>query len=246
MANIALLLGPIAFHDFEVPASIHIGGAQRLAIHHLPGGARVIDVLGRDDADISFSGIFSGADATLRARSVDEMRVLGLPLPLTWDVFSYSVIIKQFEADYRSGWWIPYRITCTVVYDAASSVMVPAMALVDDVRSDVSVASTFAFAAGVDLSNAQRSINISGAAVRGTASYASTLATLASASAVILSSVTQVEGIVEATSWPSEDEIPLAVNTLNGIVSAAQQLSSLSSAQAYLGRASINLVNAST
>jgi hypothetical protein len=104
MSNVALLLGPIAFRNFEVPAAINIGGAQRLAIHRLLGGTRVIDTLGRDDTDISFSGTFSGPDATLRARLIDEMRVSGLSLPLTWDVFFYSVIIRKFEADYRSGW----------------------------------------------------------------------------------------------------------------------------------------------
>ena len=45
-----VILGPIALQGFEVPESITIGGAQRLAIHRLPGGARVIDALGPDDA----------------------------------------------------------------------------------------------------------------------------------------------------------------------------------------------------
>ena len=70
MSDIALLLGPVAFQDFELPANIGFGGEQRLAVHCLPGGARVIDVLGRDDAEITFSGIFSGSDATLRARTL--------------------------------------------------------------------------------------------------------------------------------------------------------------------------------
>ena len=109
MSNVALLLGPVSFQSFEIPARINFGGAQRLAIHRLPGGTRVIDALGRDDSDISFSGTFSGPQATLRARAIDEMRVAGFSIPLTWDVFFYNVIIKKFEADYHSGWWIPYR-----------------------------------------------------------------------------------------------------------------------------------------
>ena len=40
MSNVALLLGHIAFQDFEVPATINIGGDQRLAIHRLLGGTR--------------------------------------------------------------------------------------------------------------------------------------------------------------------------------------------------------------
>ncbi len=71
--------------------------------------------MGRDDAQIAFSGIFSGSDATLRARILDELRASGLTLPLTWDVFFYTVMISEFHADYRNGWWIPYQITCTVL-----------------------------------------------------------------------------------------------------------------------------------
>lgn len=115
MSGTSLLLGVVEFQNFEVPSGINFGGSQRLAIHNLSDGTRVIDALGRDDADISFSGIFSGSDATLRARALDEMRASGLVYPLTWDVLLYSVIIKRFEADYKTGWWIPsYDVRCTM------------------------------------------------------------------------------------------------------------------------------------
>jgi hypothetical protein len=246
MSNIGLLLGPISFQDFEVPASINIGGAQRLVIHRLPGGARVIDALGRDDADILFSGIFSGPNATLRARLIDEMRVSGLAMPLTWDVFFYSVIIKKFEADYRCGWWVPYHVTCTVVCDEASSVVASVMSIADDALSDVTTASTFAAAAGIDLSETQSAVGMPDAAVRGTASYSSTLVTIASASVLVGSGISQAEATLQAALWPVEGQMPSASGILNGIVSAAQQISTLTVAQAYIGRASINLENAST
>lgn len=81
MSDIALLLGPIAFQEFEVPSGVNFGGRQRLAVHRLPTGLRIVDTLGRDDADICFAGIFTGSDATLRARSIDEMRVAGMIVP---------------------------------------------------------------------------------------------------------------------------------------------------------------------
>jgi hypothetical protein len=246
MPNVALLLGPVSFQDFEVPASINIGGAQRLAIHRLLGGIRVIDVLGRDDADILFSGIFSGPDATLRARLIDEMRVSGVPLPLTWDVFFYSVIIKKFEADYRTGWWIPYHVTCTVVCDEASSALASAISLADDALSDVTTAFTFAMGAGIDLSDTQSAVAMPNAALKGTASNSAALATLASASVVVGSGISQAETTLSAVSWPVDGQMSSAANALNGIVSAAQQISSLTVAQAYVGRARINLTNTST
>jgi hypothetical protein len=246
MSNVALLLGPIAFQNFEVPASINIGGAQRLAIHRLPGGTRVIDALGRDDSDISFSGTFSGPDATLRARSIDEMRAAGLFMPLTWDVFFYSVIINKFEADYRSGWWIPYRISCTVVCDEAGSVVASVISLADDALSDVTTARSFATVAGIDLSDTQSALSMPDAAVKGTATYSSTLATLASAGALVGTGIAQAEATLGNTSWPADGQIPSVAGTLDGIVLAAQQISSLTVAQAYIGRAAINLANAST
>src|ERR1700761_7345057 len=97
MSDVALLLGPIVFRNFELPSGVNFGGRQRLALHRLPGGSRVIDALGRDDAQINFSGIFTGPDATLRSRSLDEMRVSGIALPLTWDVLFYTVLISEFR-----------------------------------------------------------------------------------------------------------------------------------------------------
>ena len=67
MSDVALVLGPVLFREFEVPARINFGGRQRVVVHALPGGARVIDVLGRDDAQISFAGIFSGIELRLCA-----------------------------------------------------------------------------------------------------------------------------------------------------------------------------------
>jgi hypothetical protein len=246
VSKVELLLGPIAFQDFEVPASINIGGAQRLAIHRLLGGTRVIDALGRDDSDISFSGTFSGSDASERARSIDEMRVAGVPMPLTWDAFSYSVIINKFEANYRSGWWIPYHLSCTVVCDDASGTIATATSLGSDALSDVTTACIFATAAGLDLTEAQSAVAMPDAAVKGTATYASTVIALASANAIIGIEMSQAEACLEAASW-SPDSLGLtAAVALNGMVSAAQQISALTVAQAYIGRAAINVTNAST
>lgn len=112
-----LILGPVALYGFEVPETITIGGAQRLAIHRLPGGARVIDALGPDDADIAWSGIASGPEAVARIRTLDTLRRAGLPLPLAWDANAYTVVISNFEADTVNPHWIPYRISCAVLRD---------------------------------------------------------------------------------------------------------------------------------
>ena len=75
MPKTSVILGPVLLRDFEVPERISFGGRQAIVVHRLPGGARVIDAMGRDDAEIAFSGIFSGPDATRRARTLDRAEV---------------------------------------------------------------------------------------------------------------------------------------------------------------------------
>ena len=65
------MLGPVVFRDFEVPERINLGGRQRLAVHMLPGGGRVVDAMGPDDAPIRWSGTFSGVDAAERVRMLE-------------------------------------------------------------------------------------------------------------------------------------------------------------------------------
>src|SRR5581483_2518914 len=149
MSNI-LLLGPVLFQDFELPERIAWGGAQRLAVHKLPGGARVIDAMGRDDREISWSGVFSGADAGLRARAIDLLRAEGAVWPLVWDAFFYSVVVARFEADYAGANWIPYRIACTVLRDEAEAVVEAVLSLAATALGDL--ASAAALGGGIDLS----------------------------------------------------------------------------------------------
>ena len=172
MSDVALLLGPIVFQDFEIPSGINFGGRQRLALHRLPGGFRVIDALGRDDAQISFAGIFTGSDATLRARSLDELRVAGIALPLTWDVLFYTVLISDFHADYRNGWWIPVSHR---LYGSSGrgigTLATGGFACHRCAGGYRYRQPTCASDAGVDLSPLQTALAAPGATTRGTAAY---------------------------------------------------------------------------
>ena len=139
-----LLLGPILFQGFELPESISWGGAQALAVHRLPGGVRIIDAMGRDDADITWSGIFSGPDATLRARALDLMRADGSVWPLTWDSFFYSAIIAQLDIDHRRPNWLPYRMSCTILRDEAASLLMAPISFASSVAQDLAQATALA------------------------------------------------------------------------------------------------------
>jgi hypothetical protein len=246
MDSTTLLLGPVVFQDFEVPCGINFGGKQRLAVHRLPGGVRVIDTLGRDDADICFSGIFCGSNATLRARLLDEMRALGALLPLTWDVFFYTVVISQFQADYATSNWIPYKITCTVLRDEASALIETALTLGATVLSDIGTAVTQAASGGVDLSSLQSSVSDPSATVRDTAAYGQAQVGIAGAQSSLAGAIDNAQTALPPAAVTSSGTAESGVANLTSAVSAAQQVSQLAVAQAYVGRAAINLANAST
>lgn len=122
-----LILGPILFGSFEVPQSITLGGRQRLAVHQLPGGGRVVDAMGGDDGELGWSGILSGPEASGRARALDRLRRGGLPWPLAWDGWRFTVIVSRFEADSADPHWMPYRLSSVVVAegDVAAPELLP-------------------------------------------------------------------------------------------------------------------------
>ena len=165
----SLLLGPVLFRDFELPERIAWGGAQRLAVHELPGGRRVIDAMGRADAPIAWSGTFSGEDAAMRARLLDLMRADGGVWPLTWGRFFYSVVIQAVSVQYERATWMPYRISCVVLRDEVEGVVEDGLSLVQGVAGDLGLAGQ---AGLVDVSAAQSAVGMAGAGGLGSAANA--------------------------------------------------------------------------
>jgi len=119
----ALILGPVIFENFEVPSSVRFGGQQRLAVHALPGGGRVVDAMGAQDGPLVWSGVFSGPNAAPRVRVLEALRRAGTSLPLAWSLWRYTVVIESFEADWATASWIPYRLQCCVVATEAAAVV---------------------------------------------------------------------------------------------------------------------------
>jgi hypothetical protein len=147
-----LILGPVVFEQFEVPEQINFGGWQRIAVHRLVGGGRVIDAMGPEEPEISFEGVFSGSTSVLRARSLDVLRRTGEPIPLIWDSFYYTVLVRQFTAMYTSATWIPYSVSCAVIRDEAAGLVDMAVDLTATVLGDIVNAAGLAVGAGIDLS----------------------------------------------------------------------------------------------
>lgn len=226
-----LLIGPVLLQGFELPDHISWGGGQRLVVHKLPGGGRVLDSLGRDDADITWTGIFTGADAGLRARLIDLMRAGGRSWPLTWSSFFYSVVVKSFDVDYRKENWLPYRLSCTVARDEVEAIVDGVLSTAETVLSDL--ASAEAIGTGVDLNNAMAAISTAGATTFGTVANVQARASLVDANSSIAARISDQQLVLASTPMVSGDSITANTN-------AAGQLAALTSAQGYVRRAQVS------
>lgn len=110
-------LGPVVFSGFEIPQKIVLGGKQRLVVHTMPGGRRVVDAMGPEEDVIQWSGIFSGSAAADRVRTLDRLRQSGDVLLFTWNSWRYHVVIQSFDTDVAAASWVPYQIGLCVVDD---------------------------------------------------------------------------------------------------------------------------------
>lgn len=233
MSNITLTLGSVTFQDFEVPAAICVAGKERLAVHRLMGGAQVIDVLGRDKQIIDWQGTLSGSDAAGRACDLDRLRLAGASLVLSWDIYSFAVVIESFSADYRSPWWIPYGLSCAVIQDLSSPVPNFSVATLDLITSDLTTAGQY-----VSVGTFQTAIT-AGDLVPGSAAYAGALATGISTQALLNSQLTAA-----ATSLASSDIATASLSaSFNSALTACGTLASVSAGLGYVNRAVANLQN---
>jgi hypothetical protein len=112
-----LILGGFTFQnvDFSPPTRMPFGGAQAMVVHKLPGGSRVIDTLGPDEDDITWSGFFFCDNALRQCQQLDSMRAAGQKIQLTFAGMSRQVVIKRFKPQVRRyPHWVEYEISCTV------------------------------------------------------------------------------------------------------------------------------------
>lgn len=249
-----LTLGPIAFDGFEEPDSLPFGGEQMLVVKKLVGGDRVVDAMGRDDEDLTWSGRFRGFDAETRAGELDFLRVQGQQLLLAWSSRRYLVVIKSFKPDYRQPYEIPYSISCTVLTDLTS----PVLPIQPDIDSSIfgDINDSGLIAGTISLANIV-------SAVAGVASFANAVGKFSGASpskvagmqtniqtalAVVNSQQTVQNGAVAGSGnvagmVPGLQPQALAA-TLSSQSAAFAQLGNLYQLQALLGRASVNVANA--
>ena len=266
MPDTQVVLGGIVFQGFEVPDRINFGGTQRLVVHKLVGGNRVVDALGSDADDIAWSGRFRGSTALQRAQSIDRLRQLGQPITLTWGGLTYQVVIASASFEYERSYEIPYRISCTL----AQAEIPPAAAtqtvdsLVGSDLGDVGTAISDAQASVVGffsdmsaplaqiaryVSTASTSISaLNGLAGLPTSQVTGIVTALNSANTATQGAIQIGDGNIFTGAAQIGGVIPSsptgAASSLTGQIAALQTLGGLVVTRGQLGRASTNVSNA--
>ncbi len=239
--NPAFTIGPISLQDFEIPTHIRYGGQQRVAIHRLLDGGRVVEPLGPDESEIQFEGVFTGQQAVGRARALDQLRSSGAVVILSWQAFRYPIILKDFRANYSNPWWISYCLDCVVAVQA-SGLPSPATAVRAAIASDISTAAAALLSLPIQLNMISTAAMASGALALGTVANAQA----AAAAATTLSSVGIAIATASnalATAGQGEPEPGLFAASVKAQLANIGTLAMATTAQSYLGRIAMNIRN---
>jgi hypothetical protein len=251
MADFELTLGDFTFQGTEIPEEIAIGGKHRNAPKELIGGIRVVDMLGRSDDDLSWSGWLRGSNAGSRRAYLDAYRVAGAPLTLSWADLRYQVVVIGFTAIFRRTYEYRYTITFKVIADLTLVSGTSTAPSIDDaINGDLGTATTLSSSIGdPTLSSIMSTVS---SAVSSVSTFVNAAkSTVNSVLQPIQSAVNQVQTLtagVEATIASAQGFAGVIAGGAGGMasifsaqISAVQNLTSLNQLSGVLGRMSQNL-----
>lgn len=110
-----LIVGGTEFTGLEVPESLTVGGKQQVVVHKLVGGRRVVDVLGVDYDNLTWSGWMAGPTAGARTTALEKMRDTGATLTFNMDGYYFSVVVADFKSRFEHLYRRYYTIDLVVV-----------------------------------------------------------------------------------------------------------------------------------
>jgi hypothetical protein len=253
-------LGPVQFTGMSLPTSISIGGEQLMSVQKLPGGARIIDVMGQDDNDIGWAGYLDGQFATEIACVLDKIRRSGQAVTLAWDVFSYQVVVCKFSCQIRHA-PMPYKISCTVVADntlvAGTTAVNMALQVTADLSDGNPAAALGAVSQGVvgsSVTSAAAAASATNATTVGSAAYTTAVSAVNTAAAALQTAATTTDATLAPlgvsllsltqTATTGLDTFGFS-SDLSNALAACSDAANLSAAQGYVIRAQQNLLRAS-
>lgn len=230
-------IGPISLQSFEVPASVRFGGRQRVVVHRLAQGQRLVECLGPDDDDISFQGFFTGPEAVTRALQLDAVRTAGVVVSLNWGSFQRQVVVKRFIADYSSPSLIPYALVCTVVGNNAANAFASAAQLI---QTDLSTLLTASASTSIDLSGLQSALSAANVLVAGTNDNLAASATTAAVTGAATTTIMAADATIGVASFSSETPAQFS-ESFGATVSFAGTLAASVVTRSYAGRIAATL-----
>ena len=225
-------LGSVVLQGVEVPSELALAGQQKLVVHKLPGGDRVINAVGADPAAIALSGMFTGPFTSSRYSALDAMRTAGTPVQLLAAGQSFLVVVSRFSYTIQQrGAVIPYTIDLEVIPQLASSLSSAGTASYAGLISPDTASALAAVSAGLTISEGDSSLLAASSALTGLSGVATTstgyvagLGAAASAlSACLTSNGTNLVAIADAA--------------LNGICSSAASLAAAVAAAGAIAEA---------
>ena len=234
MQGSPIQIGAISLQNFEVPPSVRFGGRYRLMVHTLSGGARVLERLGPDDGDIQFRGTFSGSQAEARVRAVNNLRLTGEIVWLTWESFRYQVIVKTFLVDYYSPWWISYQLSCAIAYQTGAADL-QSLALGALVAADLGEAVAAVAGTSIQLGSLQAALANGNALTAGTSDQSQAIAAVGSSQIAINRQIT-LQSTAVASPFGQGVAISGYGQALRNTVASAGGLAAAVNAGAYVGR----------
>lgn len=255
--DLVLAIDDFQFSEFEIPASIGGGTRQTLVRHRIPGSDPIIDSTGRDPMPLRWSGILTGANAELRAQTLDGMASAGGQRTVTWRERRYDAVIAEFSWQWERHYRIGYSIELQVVRDQSQPPGAQALASVDAaVAADLASATTLsAQVKDTPLSQATAALDTAIKAVSSVATavqseIAAILApvqeiksrcdTLLAATANTLSNIASVGGLIP------QNPLAAKVADFNAKLAAADQASALSGLRDAVSRIGVNVTLLST
>ena len=235
-------LDDIEFQSWEVPERVKWGGAQSLAVHQFPGGARTIDAMGSDEAPITWSGRLGilTPDSASRARRLDTLRQSGAEVVLTWGEFTRSVVVASCEFDH--GFDFGYQISVTVIPDDADNQSAPS--LLDQVNGDLS--SALGFDVGGTLSDVMSGVqavtSVLPSLTGGSAATGGLLASLGNLTGQLQTAGNAASALFGGLAT-GDGNLLSGVGSLGSALSAATSEVGLTSALSYVKRVATNVAS---
>jgi hypothetical protein len=132
MPDTIMSLGGFTFSGWGVPERVNGGGRQRVAIHRLIGGARVIDAMGWDADQLRFGGRMRGAAASVSVRLLETLARVGVPVVFSYWTNRYQVIVSRFSWQFERYYEIGYDLTLEVLADLTQDAWQAATSSLDD------------------------------------------------------------------------------------------------------------------